>query len=208
MKLVRYRTSLVQTRAQEANRLQKVLEGANIQLSSVISDVLGVSGQRILAALVAGESDPQVLARLADRRSRASADTLTAAPHGLVQAHQRLLLKVQLGHLTFLDQQIATLSDEITARLANFDEVLTRLATIPGVGRRTAEDMERFPSAPQLVSWAGFSPWQQESAGHAQSPDPQGQQGLADGSRGGRAGRGQDADLPRRGVPPSRWPPR
>ncbi len=122
--LVRYRTSLVQTRAQEANRLQKVLEGANIKLSSVISDVLGVSGQRILAALAAGESDPQVL---------------TAALHGIVQAHQRLMLKVQLGHMTFLDQQIATLSDEITVRLANFDDALTRLATIPGVGRRTAE---------------------------------------------------------------------
>ncbi len=135
---VLYRTSLVQARALEANRLQKVWEGANIPLSSVISDVLGVSGQGILDALVAGESDPQVLARLADRRIRASADTLTAALHGLVQAHQRLLLKVQLGHLTFLDQQIATRSDEITARLANFDETLTRLATIPGVGRRTA----------------------------------------------------------------------
>ena len=174
--LVRYRTS-VQTRAQEANRLQKVLEGANIKLSSVISDVLGVSDQRILAALAAGESDPQVLARLADGRIRASEETLTAALHGLVQAHQRLMLKVQLGHMTFLDQQIATLSDEITARLANFDDALTRLATIPGVGRRTAEillaevgaDMQRFPSAPPLVSWAGFSPGQHESAGHVQS---------------------------------------
>ena len=172
--LVRYRTSLIQTRAQETNRLQKVLEGANIKLSSVISDVLGVSGDRILRALAAGESDPQVLARLADGRIRASEETLAAALRGVVQAHQQRMLTVQLQHVHFLDQQIALLSEDIAQRLAQFEAALTRLETIPGVQRRTAEillaevgtNMERFPSAPQLVSWAGFSPGQNESAGH------------------------------------------
>ena len=174
--VVRYRKSLIQARATEANRIQKVLEGSNIKLASVISDVLGVSGQRILAALADGETDPVTLARLADERIRASEEILAAALRGLVERHQQLMLKLQLEHIAFLDQQIVTLNAEIGQRLANFDDVLARLQTIPGVGRRTAEtiiaevgtDMQRFPSARQLVSWAGFSPAQKESAGKRQ----------------------------------------
>lgn len=136
--LVRYRTSLQQTRATESNRIQNVLEGANVKLSSVIRDVLGTTGRRMLAALADGETDPTKLADLADPRIRASRETLIAALTGLVDA-------------------------------------LTRLQTIPGVERRTAEtmiaeigtDMQRFPSAGHLVAWAGFSPGQDQSAGKA-----------------------------------------
>ena len=175
--LVRYRTSLQQTRATESNRIQKVLEGANVKLSSVISDVLGVTGHRILAALAGGETDPTKLADLADPRIRASRETLIAALTGLVNTHQRLMLRVQLQHVAFLDQQLTALSQEIATRLTNFDDALVRLQTIPGVERRTAEviiaeigtDMQRFPSAGHLVSWAGFSPGQDESAGKARS---------------------------------------
>jgi len=175
--LVRYRTSLQQTRATESNRIQKVLEGANVKLSSVISDVLGVTGHRILAAMADGETNPTKLADLADPRIRASRETLIAALTGLVNAHQRLMLRVQLQHVAFLDRQLTALSQEIATRLTNFDDALARLQTIPGVERRTAEviiaeigtDMERFPSAGHLVSWAGFSPGQDESAGKARS---------------------------------------
>ena len=175
--IVRYRTSLQQARATESNRIQKVLEGANVKLGSVISDVLGVTGQRILAALADGVTDPAALADLADPRIRASRETLMTAVTGLVNAHQQLMLRVQLQHVAFLDHQIAALSEEIATRLANFDDALTRLQTIPGIERRTAEmiiaeigrDMQRFPSAGHLVSWAGFSPGQDESAGKARS---------------------------------------
>jgi len=173
--IVRYRQSLVQERVAEANRIQKILEGANIKLASVISDILGKSGTRILQALAAGETDPAALARLADARIRASHETLAAALQGLVGAHQQQLLRWQLQHVAFLDAQIAAVSEEIATRLANFDDALTRLVSIPGVGRRTAEiiiaecgtDLQRFPTAAAFVSWAGLSPGQHESGGRA-----------------------------------------
>ncbi len=105
--IVRYRKSLIQLRATEANRIQKVLEGANVKLGSVITDILGVTGQRILAALAAGETDPVALAQLADGRIRASQEDLAAALRGVVQRHQQLMLRVQLELITFLDRQIA-----------------------------------------------------------------------------------------------------
>ncbi len=173
--LVRYRTSLQQTRATESNRIQKVLEGANVKLRSIIGDVLGTTGQGILAALADGETDPTKLADLAGPRIRVSRETLIAALTGLVDAHQRLMLRVQLQHVAFLDRQILALSEEVATRLANFDDALTRLQTIPGVERRTAEtmiteigtDMQRFPSAGHLVAWAGLNPGQDQSAGKA-----------------------------------------
>lgn len=154
-----------------------MLEGANVKLSSVISDILGVTGQRILHALTDGVIDPAALAALADSRTRASRETLMTALTGLVNAHQRLMLRVQLQHVAFLDRQIAAFSEAIGTRLAHLDDALTRLQAIPGVERRTAEimiaeigtDLQRFPSPGHLVSWAGFSPGQHESAGKAQS---------------------------------------
>ncbi len=159
--MVRYGTSLQPARATEAHRIQKVLEGANVKLGSVLSEVLGVTGQRILAAWADGETDPAVLADLADPRICASRDTLFQALTGLVTAHQRWMLRVQLQYVAFLDRQIAALSEDIATRLANLDDALTRLQTIPGVERRTAEiivaeigtDLQRFPSAAHLVSW-------------------------------------------------------
>ena len=173
--LVRYRKSLIQARTTEVNRVQKVLEGANIQRSSLLSDVLGKSGTRILEALAAGETDPEVLVTHVDRRVRADRADLVRALRGLVGAHQQFVLGWQLQHLTFLDTEIAALNAEIAQRLANFEDALTRLTSIPGVGRRVAEpmiaecgtEMQRFPSAPQCVSWAGFSPGQRASGGHA-----------------------------------------
>jgi transposase len=168
--VVRYRKSLIPARTTEANRIQKVLEGANITLSSVVSAVLGKSGQRILQALVTGATDPARLATFADPRLRASHDDL-------VGAHQQLMLRVQLEHVAFLDRQMGALNQEIGDRLTHEEDALTRLETIPGVGRRTAEtiiaevgtDMQRFPSAAAVVSWAGFSPGQNQSAGKAKA---------------------------------------
>ena len=173
--LVRYRKSLIQAHTSEVNRIQQVLEGANIKLSSLVSDVLGKSGTRILQALADGETDPERLVALVDRRVRADRADLTRALRGLVGAHQQFLLGWQLQHLTFLETEVAALSRAIAQRLANFEDALTRLATIPGVGRRVAEtmvaecgtDMQRFPTAAQFVSWAGFSPGQRQSGGHA-----------------------------------------
>ena len=187
--LVRYRQSLIQARTAEVNRIQQGLEGANIKLSRLVSDVLGKSGTQILQALAAGETDPERLVGLVDRRVRADRAALVRALRGLVGAHQQFVLGGQLQHLTFLETEIAALSTEIAQRLANVEDALTRLASIPGVGRRTAETiiaecgtaMQRFPSAVHFVSWAGFSPGQRESGGHAHAaPVRKGSKALRD----------------------------
>jgi transposase len=175
--LARYRTRLVQERAQVVQRIQKVLEGANIKLSGVVSDVVGVSGRTMLEALVAGTEDPQALAGLARGRLRAKRAALTDALLGRVGPHQRLLLGSQLRHVDFLDAEIGRLSEEIARRLDPFDAALQRLDTIPGLGRRAAErvlaelgpDLSRFPSAAHLASWAGLCPGNNESAGKRHS---------------------------------------
>jgi transposase len=185
--VVRYRKTLIQARSAEANRLQKVLQGANVKLGSVLSDILGKSGQRMLQALARGETNPEALAALADDRVRATPETLAAALQGLIGAHQQLMPRLQLEHVAFLDRQIEALSDEIGNRRAHEEDALTRLETIPGVGRRTAEtigaavgtEMQRFSSAGHLVSWAGFSPGQNESGGKAKpAPTRRGSKAL------------------------------
>jgi transposase len=171
--LTRYRTSLVQERAAEANRIHKTLEGAGIKLGAVASDVLGASGRAILGALVGGMTDPQALAELAHGRLRDKQDALERALTGRLGAHQRFLLGEQLAHLEALEDSIARVSAEIAERLRPFEAALERLDTIPGVGRRTAEvivaeigpDMGRFPTAGHLASWAGMCPGNHESAG-------------------------------------------
>jgi len=171
--LTRYRASLVRERTAEVNRLQKTLEGANIKLASVASDVLGVSGRQILTALVAGETAAAALADRARGRLREKLPELERALTGRMGAHQRFLLAHQLAHIDDLDTLIAEVGAEIEARLRPFDAALTALDTIPGVGRRTAEvlvaeigvDMTRFPSAAHLASWAGMAPGNNESAG-------------------------------------------
>ncbi len=175
--LTRYRSSLVQERSAEVNRLQKTLEGANIKLGDVATDVLGVSGRRMLRAIVAGETDAAVLAELAQGRLRDKRPALERALLGQSGAHQRFLLAQQLAHIEHLDAAIAAVSAEIEARLRPFADELERLETIPGVGMRTAQillaeigaDLRRFPTAGHLASWAGMCPGNDESAGQRRS---------------------------------------
>jgi transposase len=171
--LTRTRTTLVDERSAVVQRLQAVLEDANVKLTGVATDLMGVSGRAILAALVAGTTDPAVLADLAKGKLRTKRAALEQALHGQVGDHHRLLLTTHLAHIDFLDEQIDQLSREIEARLRPFDDVLERLDAIPGVGRVIAEilaaeiglDMTPFPSAGHLASWAGMCPGQYESAG-------------------------------------------
>jgi transposase len=175
--LTRYRTSVIRERTAEVNRIQKVLEGANIKLAAVATNVVGVSGQAMLTAMIAGVDDPSVLADLARGRLREKRELLEAALEGRITQHQRFLLGVQLQHLSDLDTTIAQVSEEIDVRLRPFAEVATRLQTIPGVGERTAQivlaevgaDMSRFPNAGHLASWAGLCPGHHESAGKRMS---------------------------------------
>jgi transposase len=153
--LTRYRTSLVRERTAVANRLQKTLEGANIKLASVATDVLGKSGREILAALVAGETNGVELAQLAQGRLREKIPQLERALAGCIGPHQRFLVAEQLAHVDFLDAAIARVSAEIAERVRPDEDAITRLDTIPGVGRSVAEalvaeigsDLTRFPNA-------------------------------------------------------------
>ena len=175
--LTRYRTSLIRERTAEANRLQKTLEGANIKLGSVASNVLGVSGRQMLAALVAGTSDPSTMAVLARGKLRDKVPELERALTGRIGAHQRFMLAKQLAHLDALDELIEQVSAEVHERLHPFAAEVVHLDTIPGVGLRTAEtlvaeigtNLERFPSAGHLASWAGMCPGNDESAGKRRS---------------------------------------
>lgn len=175
--LVRYRRSLVEEISRESNRVQKVLEGANIKLGSVASNVLGVSGRRMLKAIVDGETDPTKLADLSLKTLRKKIPELQKALKGLLGPHQRFLLRKQLDHIEYLEFQVTQLDTEVADRFYSFEEDLELLASIPGVGRRTAEhvlaeigtDMTRFKDAKHLVSWAGLAPGQNESAGKRKS---------------------------------------
>jgi transposase len=170
--LTRYRRSLIEERSREANRIQKVLEGANVKLASVATDVLGVSGRAMLKAMAGGEEDPKVLANLAKGRLREKLPELEAALQGLVRSHQRFMLAIQLGHLSYLDGQIETLDLEVARRVDPFEETVAAVDTIPGIGRRTAEvivaemgtDMTQFPTPGHLASWAGVCPGNNRSA--------------------------------------------
>lgn len=171
--LTRYRKALIAERGREAQRLHKVLEDAGIKLASVASRVLGASGRAMLDALVAGTTDPDVLAELARGRLRAKLPDLREALEGRFRGHHALLVGQMLSHLDYLDEAIDTLSAEVERVIAPFEELVDLLDTIPGVDRRTAElliaeigpDMTRFPTAGHLASWAGLCPGNNESAG-------------------------------------------
>ena len=171
--LTRYRTSLVRDRARTINRLQKVLEGANIKLASVVSDIDGVSARLMLEALVAGERDTEQLANLAKGRLKEKRAQLVEALSGRLQPHQSFLIAEHLAQIDYLEGAIERLSCEIEERLRPFEQEIAWLDTIPGVNRRTAEvlwaetggDMSRFASARHLASWAGMCPGNNESAG-------------------------------------------
>jgi transposase len=176
--LTRQRRQLVHAKASVANRIQKVLEDANIKLGSVATDVLGVSGRDMLRALVAGETDPAKLAELARRKLRAKVPALRLALHGRVTEHHRFLLGLLLDELSHLEGLIERLTTRISEVLpAPFAEAINRLVRIPGIDERAAEnilaeigvDMEVFPTAKHLPSWAGMCPGQRESAGKRHS---------------------------------------
>ncbi len=171
--LLRYRKSLVEERTREVQRVQKILETANIKLASVATDVAGVSGRRIIAAMVEGIEDPEQLAGLALGRLKEKEEQLKEALVGLVGPHQRFLLGEMLDRIKDLDKRIERLDAEVERQLHPHEEQLNLLQTIPGVGLQTAElllaeigtDMTHFPTAGHLVSWAGFAPGQNESGG-------------------------------------------
>ncbi len=171
--LTRSRTIVVDERSAVVNRVQQVLEDANLKLAGVATDIMGVSGRAMLAAIVAGATDSATLANLAKGKLRSKREQLERALSGRVGAHHRLLLSMHLAHIDFLDELVAQLNAEITERLKPFEDELNRLDGIPGVGRSTAEvllaeigpDMTRFPTAGHLASWAGMCPGNYESAG-------------------------------------------
>ena len=175
--LTRYRSSLVRERSAEVNRLQKTLEGANLKLASVVSDVTGVSARAMLSELVAGTEDAAALADLALGHLRRKRGELEQALTGRVSAHQRFMLAQHLTLIDVLDAQIATVGEEIAERLRPFESELAILDSIPGIGRWSAEvilaeigpDMARFPTAGHLASWAGMCPGHDESAGKQRS---------------------------------------
>jgi transposase len=175
--LTRQRAQWVAEKATAANRIQKVLEGANIKLASVATDILGVSGRDMLEALIAGEEDVEKLAEKARGRLRKKLPELHTALRGRVTAHHRFQLRLLLDHVAHLEGLIGQLGVRIEEVLAPFAEAAERLTTIPGVERRTAEtviaeigtDMNQFPTAEHLASWAGMCPGNNESAGKRRS---------------------------------------
>lgn len=175
--LVRYRKSLIEERAREANRLQKVLEGCNIKLSSVVSNILGVSSRSMIEAIINGIEDPILLAQLSKGKMKKKVGDLEQALLGITGIHQKKILSAQLKHIDFLDEQIEQLDSAIGEQLSPFKEDLELLETIPGVGVRTAElllaeigsNLNRFPTDAHLSSWAGMAPGNNESAGKRKS---------------------------------------
>jgi transposase len=172
--LTRYRRRLVQTRAAEINRVQKILEQANIKLASVATDIMGVSSRAMLAALLndAGQ-DPQQIAELAKGRLREKKPELALALEGRFRPHHTKLLRRILSHIDFLAESITECEEEIDELCRPFAAVLERLDGITGVNLRSAQelvaeiglDMSQFPSHKHLCSWGGVSPGNNESAG-------------------------------------------
>jgi transposase len=171
--LVRYRTGLVRQRAQVTNRLQKTLEGANIKLASVATNVIGVSGRAMLAELAKGQTDPAALAQLARGRMQHKQVELESALGGRMGPHQQFLLQEQLALIDGIDASIQHVNQEIARRLQAHSELMERLDAIPGIGPRIIQiilaeigpDVTRFPSAAHLASWVGLCPGNHESAG-------------------------------------------
>ena len=175
--LTRYRKTQIE-KTQEVQRLDKVLQDAGIKLGSVAADILGVSGRDMLAALVAGTTDPVVLADLARRRMRSKIPALVEALEGRFGAHHRVLVGQILATVAYLEAAIDRLSAQIDVAIAPWEDQISLLCTIPGVNRRTAQtliaeigiDTDRFASAARLASWAGVCPGNNESGGKRHQP--------------------------------------
>ncbi|MBV8268174.1 MAG: IS110 family transposase [Planctomycetaceae bacterium] len=175
--LTRQRAQLIAQRARVLNRIQKVLEDANIKLAGVATDVLGASGRAMIAALIAGEDDPAALAGRAKGSLRGKRAALCRALRGSVEEHHRFLLQALMDQVRELEGMIARFTARIAEHLRPFEELVRRLMTIPGVGRPAAEvivaeigvDMTRFATAAHLSSWAGMCPGNDQSAGKRRS---------------------------------------
>jgi transposase len=173
----RHRLNFIRERVNLVNRVQKVLEGANIKLASVASDIMGVSGRAMLAALLEGTQTPAEMADLAKGQLRFKRDPLEQALTGRVDAHHRFILSELLCQIDAVEETIARFDAQIEAQCRPFEAAVERLDTIPGIARRAAEvivaeigiDMSRFPSAAHLASWAGLVPGNHESAGKQRS---------------------------------------
>jgi len=171
--LTRQRTQVVRERATVANRIQKVLEDANIKLASVASDALGASGRAMIRAIIDGQDDPDELAGMAKRRLRGKIPQLKQALHGRVTEHHRFLLRALLEQVEFLEGLIARFDARIEEAMAPLAEAAGRLRAIPGLGEKAAEvimgevgpDMTPFPTAGHLSSWAGLCPGNDQTAG-------------------------------------------
>ena len=176
--LTRYRTSLVQERARMINRLQKVLEDTNVKLTSVVTDVMGVSARSMLEAILGGQTDPKALAELARGRMREKKEQLERALQGTFKSHHRFLVAEHLSHIDYLDDSISRVSGEIEQRLRPFDLEVEIMDAVPGINRRVAEGLlaelgtdlkAHFPTSDHISSWAGMCPGNNESAGKRKS---------------------------------------
>src|SRR3954453_19430628 len=171
--LTRYRKALIRERASEVNRLHKVLEDAGVKLATIASDIMGVSGRAMLAALVAGTTDPEVLAEMAKARLRARLPELRKALDARFREHHGFLVAQVLAHIDYLEEAIGQVDARIVSALEPSQAAMTVLLSIPGIQRRTAEvviaeigtDMRRFPSSRHLASWAGLCPGIKKSPG-------------------------------------------
>ncbi len=175
--LLRTRKQLVRERGGHVQRLQKTLEDANIKLDSVITDILGVSGRAMIEAMIAGESDPDQLAGLADRRLRASAEDLREALRGRITSHHRFMLRLHLDQVDAIDRAIGRIDEAVRADLDSFRSAIELVKTMPGLNDVSAQtvlseigiDMSRFPTDGHLISWACLCPRNDESAGKRRS---------------------------------------
>src|SRR5258708_1281191 len=212
--LLRTRKQFGRERSSHIQRIQKTLEDANIKLDLVVTDVLGLSGRRILQALIAGQTVPQALAALADRRIHATSAQLEAALRGRVTDHHRFMLKLHLDQIDAQDAAIARIDKEVDGHVEPFRVALEMLNGIPGVSSLSAEviiaeigvDMSRFETAGHLISWAGLCPRNDESAGKRRSSRmKKGAPWLSAMRLGGRAHQGQLLPGP---IPPPAQSPR
>jgi transposase len=175
--LTRTRRQLLRQRVRHVQRIQKTLEDANIKLDSVIADVMGKSGRAMIEALIAGETDPAEFVKLASTRLRAPREQNIEALRGRVTLHHRLMLRLHLQQVDSTDVTVAEIDKEVERLLEPFREQVMLLKSMPGMGDQLARtliaeigtDMTQFPTAPQLISWAGLCPQLRESAGKRKS---------------------------------------
>ena len=176
--LVRYRRSIIEERARQLNRIQKVLEGANIKLGSVVSNIVGVSSLDMLRSIANGNDDLDVLVNYARGVMKRKKEQLRLALQGYIQDHQRYMLKTIIDHYDYLTNTIEMLDKEIAQRMSAYQDDIDRLDSIPGIARRMAEQMlaelgtkieDQFPSAAHMCSWSGLVPSHNESAGKRKS---------------------------------------